>query len=309
MLRIVKAGLQATLQGKPRTGWRHMGLPASGPADEVSMALANRLVENPPYATCIEISFGGFRAEIEQGCSIAVTGATGRLSLSGEQARAHETLHLKAGTTLSIEPPSKGVRAYLAIASGFKATEQFGSTSTYLPAQIGGLNGRTLKEGDRLSANRPQRPKKTYETPDQLRPRLTNSFAIRTCPSAEIDALDDMSRQILFSESFSAGRQMTRMGLALDGHLLSVERTGLMKSAPVFPGTIQCPPSGTPIVLSCDAQTTGGYPRIASVARCDRHLLGQVRPGDKIRLLERTHEAAANDYIAKRDLLQSWLLD
>ena len=98
------------------------------------------------------------------------------------------------------------------------------------------------------------------------------------------------------------------MGLSLEGHPLSVASDGTMKSAPVFPGTIQCPPSGTPIVLLCDAQTTGGYPRIASIARCDRHLLGQIRPGDQVRLLKRAAEAALTEFAEKKAMLDGWLL-
>ncbi|MGB2074998.1 MAG: hypothetical protein ACPHYE_07220, partial [Henriciella sp.] len=76
---------------------------------------------------------------------------------------------------------------------------------------------------------------------------------------------------------------------------------------PVFPGTIQCPENGVPFVLGIDAQTTGGYPRIASVALCDQHLLGQCRPGDRIRFLIRTPQQARDSYLAKQNLLRNRL--
>ena len=288
-------------------GYRHFGVPYAGPADAVSMALANRLVGNAREATCLEITFGGFEAEVEAACSIAVTGAVGSVRVSDRDVALHQTLHLRSGDRVQISPPSVGVRAYLAVHSGFEAQAQFGSSSTYLPAQFGGYEGRALQSGDVLNANTEPVFSETLQTPSDVRPVFTRAFGLRTCLSAEADLLDPASRDALYFETFQAGRQTTRMGISLEGHTLKVASDGKMKSAPVFPGTVQCPPSGVPIVLLCDAQTTGGYPRIASIARCDRHMLGQIRPGDQITLLHRTHDAALHDYQEKEALLSSWL--
>jgi len=307
MLRVMAPGLQSSLQARWRSGARHLGLPAAGPADTLSMALANRLVGNSPGETAIEITYGGFEAIIESDCTIAITGAHGRIEVSGAEMPAHESLHLRAGQSITIAPPHFGARAYLAIHSGFQATEFMGSASTDLTAGLGGHDGRALRAGDRLSAKGEARFQGDLQTPPALRPVFTEAFALRTCASAETGLLAPASRAALFGSAFTAGRQATRMGLALTGQSLRLASDGRMKSAPVFPGTIQCPPSGTPILLLCDAQTTGGYPRIANIARCDRHLLGQIRPGNTVRLLERTPEAAAAAYTEKLDLLADWL--
>lgn len=308
MLRILKAGLQSTLQGAPRLGHRHLGIPYAGPADPLSMALANRLVGNEREVTCVEITFGGFEAEVAADCSVAVTGAAGHLFVSDEERAPHTTWHLHKGDTVKIDPPSVGVRSYLAIHSGFKAAESFGSESTYLPAAFGGYEGRSLQVGDVLASNGAAAITETVQTPDALCLTFTHAFALRACSSGESDLLALESRAALFRETFTVGRQATRMGLSLEGHHLNVASDGKMNSAPVFPGTIQCPPSGTPIVLLSDAQTTGGYPRIASIARCDRHLLGQIRPGDRVTLLHRTPEAALNEFAEKQALFNAWLL-
>lgn len=307
MLTVIKPGLQATLQGAPRIGYRHFGLPYSGPADELSMALANRLVGNAPDATCLEITYGGFEAEATLACSIAITGAHDQIHVSGTPIAAHATLNLMAGDVVSISPPLNGVRTYLAVHSGFEAPSVFNSTSTYIPAGLGGISGRALRSGDTLHAVGTPRTVDTLETPHHFRPVYSRAFALRACASAETSLLTKGDRALLFTESFSAGRQATRMGIALTGHELNPRSDGMMKSAPVFPGTIQCPPSGVPVVLLCDAQTTGGYPRIASIARCDRHQLGQIRPGDQIQLLERAPAAAVRDNTEKRALIGEWL--
>ena len=242
-------------------------------------------------------------------CSVAVTGAAGQLSVSGEERAPHSTWYLCTGDRIKIEPPQVGARTYLAIRSGFEANEVFGSASTYLPAAFGGHDGRALQAGDVLASNEAAVFAETLQTPEALRPTFTHAFALRTCLSSESDLLAPQSRAALFAETFTAGRQATRMGVSLEGRPLNVASDGKMKSAPVFPGTIQCPPSGTPIILLCDAQTTGGYPRIATIARCDRHLLGQIRPGDQVMLLHRTAEAALIDFAEKQAMLDAWLLN
>ncbi|MEL7032139.1 MAG: biotin-dependent carboxyltransferase family protein [Pseudomonadota bacterium] len=308
MLRIVKPGLQTTLQGASRKGYRHLGIPFSGPADALSMALANRLVDNAIDATCLEITYGGFEAEFERDCTIAVTGAGEQVLISADAAPLHQTVQIKAGDRVKIERPHSGTRSYLAIRSGFQARVQFGSTSTYMPAHLGGIEGRALQLDDVLRAISDPEFELEKQTPESLRPFFDGRFALRATRSAETELLSGAACNSLFNSTFTVGRQATRMGIALEGHDLAPESDGMMESAPVFPGTIQCPPSGQPIVLLCDAQTTGGYPRIAHIARCDRHLLGQARPGDQIRLLHRTPVQAVEDYERKRALLDHWLL-
>lgn len=307
MLRVINPGLQASLQGKPRLSTRQYGIPDAGPADSVSMALANRLVGNAPFDTALEITFGGFAASIDADCAIAIAGASDEVTISGRTAPAHQTLHLEAGDELKITPLATGARTYLAIRGGFLADAIFGSTSTYMPAGFGGLSGRALKAEDVLEPVGDPSLSDTHATPDTLRPVFTHNFALRACLSAETDLLSPGSKAALFGTTFTVGRQATRMGLALEGHPLSLKTDGMMKSAPVFPGTVQCPASGIPIILLCDAQTTGGYPRIANIARCDRHLLGQVRPGDTITLLERSARDAQQDHQDKENLLNAWL--
>lgn len=307
MLRVIKPGIQTSLQGTPRLGYRHFGMPHSGPADSLSMALANRLVGNELNATCLEITYGGFEASIHQDCTIAITGAVEVITVTGRSVSEHTTLQLNAGDELVIAPLKQGARTYLAIQSGFEAETFLGSSSTYLPAGLGGLNGRVLRPDDLLKPQEEGMASEVCKTPITLRPQFTGNYALRACVSAESDLLDVPSRTALFEDTFEVGRQATRMGVSLTGRTMELSGDGLMKSAPVFPGTIQCPQSGTPIILLCDAQTTGGYPRIAHIARCDRHLLGQLRPGNSVRLLERSPDAAAKDFQAKQALFSDWL--
>ena len=179
MLRVINPGLQASLQGKPRLSTRQYGIPDAGPADSVSMALANRLVGNAPFDTALEITFGGFAASIEADCAIAIAGASDEVTISGRSAPAHQTLHLEAGDELQIAPLATGARSYLAIRTGFLADAIFGSTSTYMPAGFGGLSGRALKAGDMLEPVGEPSFSDAHATPDTLRPVFTHNFALR----------------------------------------------------------------------------------------------------------------------------------
>jgi len=97
------------------------------------------------------------------------------------------------------------------------------------------------------------------------------------------------------------------MGMALEGVPLHTSEASNMPSAAVFPGTIQLPPSGEPYLLGADAQTTGGYPRIAQVIRADRHLIGQLGSGSRVQFVHTTAERATEIYREKISLLSPWL--
>ena len=111
----------------------------------------------------------------------------------------------------------------------------------------------------------------------------------------------------MFASTFTTATQIDRMGIRLEGCPIEIVSDGRMKSAPVFPGCIQCPENGEPIILLADAQTTGGYPRIAQVCRSDLHQLGQIRPRSHVRLIERSLNEATADYTAKAALFADWL--
>ena len=307
---VSRAGLQTTVQGRPRTGQRHLGVPASGAADPLALALANRLVGNDDLlAPGLETTLDGVALHFGQPTFVAVTGAVAAVTINGVRGPCHATIAVAAGDQLAVGRAEAGARSYVAFAGGLQIEAVLGSPSTYLPAALGGHEGRALARGDMLvvaagTAAPPQR-----STPDEFRPPLSGSRALRACAGAEIDALPATQRATLFDSNFTVGSRADRMGLRLEGPPFTVDSGGRLPSAAVFPGTLQCPEDGRPILLGVDAQTTGGYPRVAQVARCDRHLVGQLRPGDRLRFLRRDPPAATADLKAKRAYWQRWLAD
>jgi biotin-dependent carboxylase-like uncharacterized protein len=306
-LRILKPGLQTTVQAGPRAGLRHLGVPASGAADTLSLALANRLVGNAPLAAALETTLNGVSLRFERDCFAAITGAKSKAWLNGERVKLHRTLTVSAGDELEIGPAKSGARNYLALAGGIAADEVLGSESTYLPAGFGGFRGRALRRGDVVAIGPFEDAPEILKTPKQFRPPARTTWALRACYGAEVDLLDKESRFDLFDTNFSVGNRADRMGLQLEGARFEVTSGGRLASAPVFPGTIQCPEDGMPFLLSVDAQTIGGYPRVAQIARADRHLIGQLRPGDHVRLLWRDAGSAREELLAKHDYWREWL--
>jgi len=304
---ILKPGLQTTVQAGPRTGQRHLGVPASGAADPLSLALANRLVGNALFAPALETTLTGVSVRVERDGFAAVTGARAKAWLNGERVKRHRTLSVAGGDELEIGPAKAGARNYLAFAGGVAVDEVLGSASTYLPAGFGGFRGRALRAGDVLAVAPVDAAPERLKTPRDFRPPTGSSWALRACYGAEVDLLNKESRFDLFDTNFSIGRRADRMGLQLEGARFEVKSGGRLASAPVFPGTIQCPEDGRPFLLSIDAQTIGGYPRVAQVARADRHLIGQLRPGDHVRLLWRDIDSAREELLAKHAYWREWL--
>ncbi len=304
---VIKPGLQTTVQAGPRIGLRHMGVPANGAADPLSLALANKLVGNDWDAAALEATLLGPTLRFDRECSFAVAGATADLHLNGEPCALYETRVGKSGDELAVGAARAGARAYIAVAGGLVAKDVLGSASTNLQAGFGGVEGRALQKGDTIEcASIAVEP---LQTPDRFRPPMSSSWGLRTCAAAETESLDKTSLDVLFDTNWVVDRRADRMGLRLDGPGLSVSSAGRMPSAGVFPGTIQCPEDGIPYLLSVDAGTVGGYPRVAQIARLDRHLLGQLRPGGHLRLLQREPDEAASELRAKLDYWRDWLPD
>lgn len=308
-VRVLKPGLQTTIQGAPRAGLRHLGVPTSGAADPLSLALANKLVGNESLTAALETTLTGVRVRFESDTVFAISGAKARAELNGQRVKRHQAVVVKWGDELEVGPARVGARNYLAVAGGFIVPSVLGSVSTYLPAGIGGHEGRALAADDILAIGNPMGDPVETRTPKEFRPRAAPSWALRACDSAETGLLDKEHRFDLFDTNFTIGTRADRMGLQLDGIRFAVRSAGRMESAPVFPGTIQCPESGQPFLLSVDAQTIGGYPRVAQVARADRHLVGQLRPGDHVRLLWRDADSARSELLAKHDYWREWLPD
>ena len=156
-----------------------------------------------------------------------------------------------------------------------------GSSSTYLPAEFGGHEGRALRTGDELSiSNRPREaPRKI---PQGYTPQLSRHIVLRSRHAPEWELMSAASQRHLFVSPFIATPETDRMGSRLRGDKIKTQTAHSMTSSPLLPGTLQIPPDGQPILMLADGHCTGGYPRALQVIRADLWLLGQIAPGSQV---------------------------
>jgi biotin-dependent carboxylase-like uncharacterized protein len=235
-------------------------------------------------ACTLEISWGGFEGRFIKDAVISITGANCDVTLNGQPQAAYTPIHVGQNSVLKIAPPDLGLRNYLAVQGGFEAQTFLNNMSTYLPAKLGGYEGRTLKPGDLVSINKTSAKSKLRSIPENLRPVMGHDWVLNCASWSEFSLLSAKSRAKFSSAHFTASSRANRMGIQLDNNSLELKTQADRMSTPVFPGCIQCPADGRPFVLLADAQTTGGYPVLAQIIRSERHRLGQIRPHDRVHL-------------------------
>ena len=295
-MHILDGGLQTSLQGSPMGGRRHIALPGAGPADPLSLALANWCVGNAPDAPGLEVTLSAASFHFDAPATIAICGAATSADIDGHPVDTQRGHDVPAGAAVHLHGARSGVRSYLAIAGGFAMDQVLGGTSSYLPAGIGGT---VLRAGSALRF--PGGARIERHVPESYRLPMTGEIGLHAVPGPEFGRLDNGAARALFEEAFTVGNRANRIGCELAGPDMATHPGGIA-SAAVFAGTVQAPPSGHPFLLGVDAQTTGGYPRIAQVIRADRHSIGQLRPGTRVRFL-RTDPGRAREILRRKLLL------
>lgn len=299
-LLILRAGPLATVQDGGRSAWRDRGISRCGALDELALARGNLLVGNDADAAGLEFTLGPARLRFDVDCCIAVTGTDSEAQLDGRPLRPWWRQRVRAGQTLQLAAPRERMRSYVAVGGGIAVPAVLGSRSTDLKAGFGGLAGRALRDGDRLPLAPPTpRPATLSERALGLRPPDWDA-TLRVLPGPEYAEFDSAARDALGRADWTVTPQSNRMGYRLAGPALQRERGSELASHGVLPGVVQVPPSGQPIVLLADAQTTGGYPRIAVVIRADLWKLAQLRLGAALRFAPCTPDEARAALAAQR---------
>jgi biotin-dependent carboxylase-like uncharacterized protein len=299
MIEILRAGPLATVQDLGRNTWCDRGISRCGALDELALAWGNLLVGNPAGAAGLEFTLGPATLRFDTDACVAITGADMDASLDGRPLRPWWRHRVRAGQTLKLAAPRERMRSYVAVAGGIAVPEALGSRSTDLKAGFGGLDGRALRDGDRLPLAAPAAlPSRTVG----IRPPAWDA-TVRVLPGPEHDEFSAAARETFWAGDWEVTPQSNRMGYRLAGPALVRERGDELASHGVLPGVIQVPPSGQPIVLLADAQTTGGYPKIGVVIRADLWKLGQLRLGARLRFVPCTPDDAVAALREQRSLL------
>jgi antagonist of KipI len=267
--------------------------------DAYSHMLANRLVGNAASAAALEITLIGPELEVDSAVTCAVAGAAFTLTVEGQPVPMHEAFTLPAGARLRFGERSAGARVTLAVRGGIGVEKVFGSRATSLTSGMGGLGGRALKAGDVLPLGRNE----TLDAggglamgpssgPIALLPMPKGGTVLRVMRGPQELMFTAAAYATLFSSRFLLTPSSNRMGYRLEGpRLAHAGRADILSDATPL-GSIQVPASGQPILLMADRQTTGGYPKIATVISADIPLAGQLSPGDWIEFRQCSRDEA-----------------
>ncbi len=283
-LHVIEPGLHTTVQDLGRIGYQRLGLPVSGALDSVALRIANILVGNAPGIAGLEVLFAGPTLEVRaDSVRLAVAGGSAAIEVLGTptyRSAPLQSVRLLRGQQFRIGATGASAVAYLALAGGFALPAFLGSLATYERASLGGLEGRALKTGDLLPLAVPAAEARA----EQMLPgfELAPPTRVRVVLGPQDDYFTPAAVSCFLSSPYRVGREADRMGMRLDGPVLAHAKGYNIVSDGIAPGAIQVPGSGLPIMLLADRQTTGGYPKIATVISADLPAIGRLGPGAQL---------------------------
>lgn len=283
LLEVVSAGILTTVQDLGRFGFQRHGVPVSGAMDSYAMRVANLLVGNDANCACLEMTLTGPILRVVGPCEVAVTGADLKTMLNGERIDTWTARPMKMGDELTFSAAEHGCRSYLAVSGGIEVPLVLGSRSTYLRGGFGGYQGRPIKKGDFLRGTPLEGRKRIRYFARESIPRYRSEERIRVVLGPQDDLFTENGIKTFFDSLYEVTPDSDRMGYRLSGPAIEHSGKPEIVSDGVARGAIQVPGDRMPIVLMKDAQTTGGYPKIAHVISPDLDVLAQLRPGDKVR--------------------------
>ena len=284
MIEILNGGILSTIQDQGRYGFRQYGVPISGAMDRYAFRVANILVGNGEDAAGIEVTFYGLNLQSSVDTWIAITGGDLSPQINGQPVPMWASIRLPKDGILSFRRLRSGFRAYVAFQGGIDIPPLMNSRSTMAKASFVGTGG-VLKYGNRLKIGEnctgKKRGKKTL--PDRFVPKYSTENELRVILGPQSHYFSAATVEVFLGSQYTVTAQSDRQGYRLAGPALKHLRSHDVITEAVWPGAVQVPGDGLPIILLADAQTTGGYPKIGSVISVDLGKLGQAKPSDKIR--------------------------
>ncbi|MBX5326251.1 MAG: biotin-dependent carboxyltransferase family protein [Candidatus Bathyarchaeia archaeon] len=288
LFRVIKPGFFTTVQDLGRHGFLRFGVPISGAMDKYAFTCANALVGNQADSACLEVTLIGPELEALDDAQIAITGADFSVTVNQNSVPLWQTLSVKKGDKIAFVGSARnGCRAYLAVEGGIDVPVILGSRSTYVRGGFGGIEGRALKSGDLIRVLEPHLPHETnLVTPSDLIPSYEKEFTVNAVMGPQEDVFTAEGIETFFSSTYTVTPESDRMGYRLDGAVIERKVMSELVTDALIPGAVQVLGSGKPIVLMADAQTSGGYPKIATITTAGVSRLAQARPGDRVRFVK-----------------------
>lgn len=272
-LLVVRAGLHTTVQDAGRWGYQHLGVPVGGALDGDALRRANTLVGNAPDEAALEVTLVGCTLRAEIDVHVAVTGARFDLQVNGAEVPLDTALSLERGDELTLGTRRRGARAYVAVRGGLDVPVVLGSRSAWplLPRRGALQDGARLPVGTRVVAPVHAGTWPAPASPDVL--RVVSGPEVQDAPEA---------LAALCAGTYRVTSAASRMAYPLEGPAVPLV-VPMRPSSGTVTGALQILPSGLPILLMAERQTTGGYPVAAVVITADLAHAAQLAPGDPVR--------------------------
>lgn len=270
-----------TIQDPGRPGHQNAGIPPGGALDGPSAGAANACVGNAGTEPVLEITMTGPQIRFEGACQIAITGADITPVLNKEELQRYQLIDVPDGSVLTFSKLRSGCRAYLAVRGSWQVRHWMGSASALSSGGIDLVPGALISKGSQISIQLPEPLKVSPEVPavDQWPQELS----VHVLAGPEFRTFSGEQIAFFFNTEFTLTSDCNRVGYRLEPELPNYVPSFEMITSGIIPGTIQIARQGQPVILLADAQTTGGYPRIANVLSEDLASLAQLRPGDRVR--------------------------
>ncbi|MGX5715567.1 urea carboxylase [Arthrobacter sp. MAHUQ-56] len=314
---VDRPGLQTSVQDWPgRTGLWQIGVPPSGPMDDLSFRLGNTALGNPEGVPGLEFTMTGPSLTFTHATTVCVTGAEVTVTVDGAEMPTWTPVTVPAGGTLDVgTAAAKGLRGYILFQGGLDIPEYLGSASTFTLGQFGGHAGRVLRAGDVLRTVTSAVGEPAAAVPLDSRPALTSTWelAVAEGPHGAPEFFQREDIEELYAAEYEVHFNSARTGVRLIGpkprwartdggeaglHPSNIHDTAYSVGALDFTGD-------TPILLGPDGPSLGGFVCPVTVVTAERWKLGQLRPGDKVRFvpIKASQAPSAKDLGPGRQLL------
>ncbi len=304
MIELIAVPSRLTIQDSGRVGYRKLGIPVAGFMDDVSARLTNYLVGNPGGTPLLEFLLRGPTIKFRSSTVFAVGGDV-EVRLNDVLIGPWRSYWAKTGDVLEIGTMRSGLYGYVAFAGGVKCEKLMGSCSAYPRAGL----GRILSERDELALGYAiLTGKEGRYIPPEFRPEYGgHEKTVRVILGPNLDHFTKEGVETFLTEAYVVTPESDRMGYRLDGREIEhSERGAGIVTEPLVPGSVQVPANGKPIIMMKDAQTTGGYAKVAIVASVDMHIVAQTRPGERLRFVsvdvEEAYDALKKSEIVMRGI-------
>ena len=250
LVEVLLPGVQSSLQDLGRRGYQSLGIAEAGAMDTYSLVLANRLLNNSDGAACLEITLMGPKLRFLRDVLFALAGADLSANLAGRLLLPGTVHEAKKGDILAFGARRKGMRGYLAVPGGFYAPPVLGSLSTYIYAGFGGLQGRALIKGDRLSGRADPKPQlKLEELPAGLTLPADGPRLLRVIMGPHEERFSKAGIEAFLGGAYEVTSHSNRMGYRLKGSRIEHLDGPIVVSEATPLGAVQVPGGGQPVPL------------------------------------------------------------